>query len=299
MNILITGGTGFVGQHLTNILVKEKHHVYILTRSPEAHTSTDSVTYLGYQEDVTAFSVIHAVVNLAGDSLFGYWTKEKKRAIQTSRIETTKRLIALLEQMEKKPAVLINGSAIGYYGMSEDLIFTEETTTPGNDFLANVVREWEQTASQAKELGIRTVFTRFGVILGKQGALPYMSLPVKMFVGGRIGNGEQWVSWIHIEDAVHLIQFCIMNDHIEGAINVTAPNPKRNKEFTRILAEILHRPYWLPTPASFIQAGLGQMSQLIANGQYVLPNKAETNQYPFRYPWLEEALKQILDTKHK
>lgn len=297
MNILITGGTGFVGRHLTKRLLDEDHHVYILTRSPDLYQNTDKTTYISYQHNAKTLPVLHAVLNLAGESLFGYWTRKKKKAILTSRIETTQAVIDLMNQMDRKPSVFISGSAIGFYGTSEDFIFTEGTTKSGEDFLASVVMEWEKTASQAEEMGIRTVYTRFGVILGEAGALPLMDLPVKWFVGGRIGSGEQWISWVHITDVVELILFCLANEHIDGPVNVTAPNPMRNKEFTRTLANVLGRPYWLPAPSPLVRVGLGQMSQLITKGQYVLPRKVETFRYPFRYPNLEGALKQILQSE--
>lgn len=293
MNVLISGGSGFVGKHVTKALIEQEHHVYVLTRYPEKYASTTNITFISYELDVRTLPVIHAVINLAGESLFGYWTKKKKEAILTSRIETTERMIDIMKRMEKKPETFISGSAIGYYGTSEDLIFTEETTMPGDDFLANVVANWEKTAMQAEDMGIRTIYTRFGVILGKEGALPYMSLPVKLFAGGKIGNGEQWISWVHIEDAANLILFCLQNQHIEGPVNITTPNPKRNKDFTKILAGVLRRPYWIPTPSPMIRTAIGEMSQLITKGQYVLPKKAETHQYPFAFPQLKDALQQI------
>ncbi|ALX48960.1 TIGR01777 family oxidoreductase [Lentibacillus amyloliquefaciens] len=290
MNIMITGGTGFVGTHLTKELTEKGHHVYVLTRSPEKRTDTNHIAYIGYDHPVKDLPRIHAVINLAGDSLFGYWTRKKKKVIRTSRINTTQKVIRMMEQMETKPDVFISGSAVGFYGTSEELIFTEQTINPGDDFLADVVVDWEQTAKQAEQLGIRTVYTRFGVILGQVGALPLMKLPVKMFAGGRIGNGEQWVSWVHIKDVVGLIHFCMFNEQINGPVNVTAPNPKRNKDFTRVLADILNRPFWLPAPAFMVWTAIGEMSLLIEKGQYVLPKKAKDFHYPFSYPDLKEAL---------
>ncbi|HLR61425.1 MAG TPA: TIGR01777 family oxidoreductase [Lentibacillus sp.] len=292
MNIMITGGTGFVGKNLTQALTEKGHIVYILTRSPEKYTNTSHTAFIGYDHPIEDLRRIHAVINLAGDSLFGYWTKKKKKAIRTSRIETTQKVIRMMKQMDRKPDVFISGSAVGFYGTSEDLIFTEQTVKPGDDFLADVVADWEQTAKQAEQLGIRTVFTRFGVILGQEGALPLMKLPVKMFAGGRVGNGEQWVSWVHVEDVVGLIQFCMFNEHINGPVNLTAPNPKRNKDFTRILADVLNRPFWLPAPALMVRTAIGEMSLLIAKGQYVLPEKAQEYRYSFSFPYLKEALKQ-------
>src|SRR5699024_1790705 len=150
----------------------------------------------------------------------------------------------LIKRLHKKPAVLSNGSATGYYGVSKDLIFTEKTTKRGDDFLAKVTMEWEKAAKQAEELHIRTVYTRFGVMLGEKGALPYMQLPVILFARGKIGTGEQWISWVHIEDVIGLILVCLSNQHIAGPVNITAPHPNRNKDFTKIMATELKRPYW-------------------------------------------------------
>lgn len=294
MNIVIAGGTGFVGQTLSNALKAKGHHVFIVTRSAHAHKNTDHKTYIDYSYDVNKLPDIYAVINLAGDSLFGYWTKSKKATILTSRIETTDKLIQMMKNMPSKPAVFINGSAVGYYGTSNDITFTEKTTEPGDDFLADVVVQWESCAKQAENLGIRTVLSRFGVILGKDnGALPLMALPVKLFAGGRIGNGEQWIPWVHIEDVVRLIIFSLENIQIEGPINVTAPHPARNKDFIKVLARILKRPYWFPTPAPLLKVALGDMSDLITKGQYVLPKKAETHHFEFTYPQLDDALKNI------
>lgn len=290
MNIMITGGTGFVGKYLTTTLTGQDHHVYILTRSPEKHTNSEKTSFISYDYPIEDLPQIQAIINLAGESLFGYWTKKKKEKIRISRIDTTQKVIRMMEQMKTKPDVFISGSAVGFYGTSEDLIFTEKTSNPGDDFLANVVVKWEQTAKQAEQLDIRTVYTRFGVILGDEGALPLMKLPVKMFAGGRIGSGEQWISWVHIEDVIGLIQFCLFNDHISGPVNVTAPHPKRNKDFTRVLTNVLHRPDWLPAPSLLIRNVIGEMSLLIAKGQYVLPKKALDYDYQFDYPYLQEAL---------
>ncbi|MBP1948111.1 TIGR01777 family oxidoreductase [Virgibacillus litoralis] len=292
MNILITGGTGFVGSHLTKALNEKDHHVYILTRFPEKHTNSEKTSFISYDYQVEKLPAIHGVINLAGDSLFGYWSKKKKDAIISSRIKTTQKVIDIMKQMDKKPDVFITGSAIGYYGTSEDSIFTENTKEPGDDFLAKVAVDWEKTAKQAEQLDIRTVYTRFGVILGKEGALPYMKLPIKMFAGGKIGNGEQWVSWVHIEDVVQLIQFCLFNTHISGAVNITSPYPKRNKDFTKVLAKVLKRPYWVSTPSPIIRTVIGEMSHLITKGQFVLPQQAKDKNYQFSYPYLEEALRE-------
>lgn len=297
LNILITGGTGFVGKNVTKSLIKKGHHVFILTRTPQHYNDSSSVTHLNYQHPVDQLPDIYAVINLAGESIFGYWTTKKKDNILRSRIQTTKKIINMVKQMKVKPSVFMNGSAIGFYGTSSDLIFTEKTTDPGNDFLADVVRQWEQTAKEVECLGIRTIYARFGVILGEEGALPLMKLPVKLFAGGKIGHGEQWLSWIHIEDVVNLLTFALTNEEIKGPLNITSPHPIRNKDFIKILAKVCKRPYWLPAPTLFMRTILGEMSELITKGQFVLPEKAMTHHFNFSYPYLQNALDNIQSWK--
>ncbi|HEY4601746.1 MAG TPA: TIGR01777 family oxidoreductase [Cerasibacillus sp.] len=294
MNILLTGGTGFIGTQLMKHLHKEEHHTYVLTRTPYQYHNHSLATYLSYEDAIQQLPKIDVMINLAGESLFGYWTKKKQEKILNSRIETTEWLIELIKQLDEPPKLLINGSAVGYYGTSNDHMFTENTTESGNDFLADVVKEWEQTAQQAEALGIRTVLARFGIVLGNEGALPLMVLPVKFGVGGNIGKGQQWISWIHIDDAARLILHIINNEDIRGPINVTAPNPVRHKDFMKKLADVLKRPYWLHTPAFLFRAATGKMSFLILEGQYVLPKKAMEHHFQFSYPHLEETLYDVL-----
>ncbi|MGM8363849.1 TIGR01777 family oxidoreductase [Virgibacillus sp. W0181] len=297
MNILVTGGTGFVGQRLVHQLCKRGYHTFILTRSPDKHTNKNRITYIDYSIQPEELPIIHAVFNLAGDSLFGYWTKEKKKSIFTSRMQVTDKVVQLIKQLKQKPEVLINASAVGYYGMSDEMIFTEKTTTPGNDFLANVVVNWEKAAQKAVNFGIRTAYIRFGVILGRDsGALPLMALPVKFFAGGKVGKGSQWISWIHIDDVINILLFCLDHKQITGPVNATAPQPKRNKDFTKELSNTLHRPYWFPTPAPIIQLALGEMSGLITHGQFVLPDKLEKHGYSFLFPEIKGALNDLFQS---
>ncbi|WP_080873794.1 TIGR01777 family oxidoreductase [Oceanobacillus timonensis] len=294
MNILITGATGFLGSKLAVHLTNLNHKLYILSRSAEKRSNTSHMTFLNYDTTANDLPGIDAVINLAGESLFGYWTKKKKEMILTSRIRVTKYLVQLMKDMKEKPRVFISGSAVGYYGMSEDVIFTEATTQPGNDFLASVVRQWETEASYAEEIGIRTVYTRFGVMLGKDGgAFPLMSLPIKLYTGGHIGDGEQWLSWIHVKDAVKIITFCLENSTVKGAVNVTAPTPKRNKDFIKKAAQVYKRPNWLHLPTAFFYLALGEMTQLLAKGQFVYPQKALEHGFTFDFPLLDRALLDI------
>ncbi len=296
MNILMTGGTGFIGKALVKQLVSEDNHLFILTRHPKKYADTPNVSYISYQFPISRLPFIHAIINLAGESLFGYWTKVKKDKIITSRVEATSALINMMTKMEEKPHVFISASAIGYYGTSTEKVITEDTVESGNDFLAHVTTTWERTASGAVDFGIRTVYTRFGLVLdGNGGSLPLMALPVQYFVGGKIGRGDQWMSWIHIEDCVRLIIHCLHNKSMEGPVNVTAPNPMRNREFIETLANVKKRPSFFPTPSILMKTVLGEMSILITEGQFVLPQKALDNEFQFRYESLEDALGAIFD----
>ncbi|MEF3331163.1 MULTISPECIES: TIGR01777 family oxidoreductase [Oceanobacillus] len=296
MNILITGGTGFFGSKLAAHLTGLNHKLYILTRSPEKKSNTSHLTFKGYDTTADELPRIDAVINLAGESLFGYWTKKKKETILTSRLRVTKYLVQLMKAMKEKPDVFISGSAVGFYGMSEDFIYTEATTQPGTDFLASVTRQWENEASEAEELGIRTIYARFGILLGKDGgAFPLMSLPVKLYTGGHISDGEQWLSWIHVQDAVNLITFGLEHHTLKGPVNITAPTPKRNKDFMKKAAQVYKRPNWLHLPAVFFYLTLGEMAQLLVKGQYAYPEKALEHGFTYDFPSLDQAL---LDLKN-
>ncbi|MFG6120706.1 TIGR01777 family oxidoreductase [Thalassobacillus sp. B23F22_16] len=300
MKIAVTGGTGFVGQQLTKHLVLEGHEVYVLTRSPEKHKDTTNIKYIGWLKPEytpeSQLDELDAIVNLAGESLnSGRWTEERKRSILESRIKATEGILELVKKLKKKPKVLVNASAVGYYGNSMTEIFTEDTTTPGSGFLANVVTEWEKRASQAADEGVRTVYLRFGIILGEEGALPKMAIPYKVMAGGKVGTGEQWLSWIHIDDVVGLIDFAISNKEAVGPLNATAPHPKRNKDFGKTLGDVLNRPHWLPAPSFAIKTALGDMSTLLLDGQHVIPKKAIAYGYDFKYPELKPALQDIFN----
>lgn len=294
MNFLITGATGFIGKKLSEQLMNQGHHIYALSRSNKKYRNTKQITYIPYEIDPVLLPPIDGVINLAGESLFGYWTAKKKKEIRASRIKTTKKLIQLVKGLKKKPEVFINGSAVGYYGMRERMIFTENTTRAGSDFLSSVVLEWEETASKIEGQGIRVMYARFGIVLDKKdGAFPLMALPVKLFVGGKVGSGEQWISWIHAEDAARLLVFCLFNKNMQGPVNITAPNPKQNQMFYKAVAKRYRRPLWFPISARFIHLLLGEMALLITKGQYVYPKQAESNGFTFLYPKLNDALRHL------
>ncbi|MBM7605079.1 uncharacterized protein (TIGR01777 family) [Metabacillus crassostreae] len=297
MKIAITGGTGFVGKHLTNYYLNNGHDVYILTRN-EKTSSQKNLQYVQWLSNeanpASSLEGIDVMINLAGKSINDRWSEDAKKAIVESRVKATREVYSIISKLEKKPSVFINASAIGVYGTSRNKTFTEDSTERGTDFLAETVKVWEKEASKVEELNVRTVFTRFGIILGEEGALPKMLLPYKLFAGGKLGSGEQWVSWISIDDLVKLIDYVIQNEKITGPVNATAPNPVKMNEFGKTIGNILNRPHWLPAPEFALKTILGEMSILILEGQKVLPKKLEKHHFTFTYPYVDEALRSIL-----
>ncbi|PHD57889.1 TIGR01777 family protein [Bacillus toyonensis] len=297
MKIAISGGTGFIGKYLSTFFIQKGYTVYILTRKNKIETSNPNLQYVQWTPDLPTFplSSIDIVINLAGESINSRWTKKQKEAILNSRIQATRGLIKQLQTLSTKPHTFINASAIGYYGTSETESFTEQQETPGNDFLAETVFLWEQEACKARSLEIRTIYARFGVILGADGgALPKMLLPYQFYIGGTIGSGNQWLSWIHIDDVVRMIDFIIHKEEINGPLNITAPLPIRMKEFGETMATIMKKPHWLPVPSFMLHALLGEMSILVLEGQHVLPSKAIEHGYQYTFPTIDHALQNIL-----
>lgn len=299
MRIAIAGGTGFVGRALTNKLLELGHEIFVLTRDDQNRDNRNNMTYVQWLTDgsdpARRLQHIDVIINLAGESInSGHWTNNRKNRIQKSRLEATDKMISTIKQLEGKPRVLINASAIGYYGTSLTDTFTEKTNEVGKDFLATTVGLWEERASQATELGIRTVLCRFGIILDKkEGALPRMVLPYKWYAGGTVGSGEQWMSWIHLDDVVDAILFIIENEAISGPVNFTSPYPIRMEELGKAIGKALNRPHWMPAPAFALKIALGEMSLLVLEGQRVLPEKLQKFGYSFQYKQIHEALNRI------
>jgi len=241
-----------------------------------------------------AISDVAAVIHLAGETIAGRWNAAKKRRIRDSRILSTRNLVASLADADTKPAVLVCASAIGYYGDSGDAHFTEASPA-GTDFLATVCEEWETEAQKANKFGIRVVTVRIGLVLGLGGGLLQQVLPLfKIGVGGKLGSGTQWMSWIHVDDVVGIILHTLENEEINGALNATAPVPVRNTEFTKILGAVLRRPTLFPGPKFGLRLVMGEFADFVVLSQNVLPEKTEASGYEFRYRTLESALKALL-----
>lgn len=300
MKIVIAGGTGFVGGALCETFSREGHEIIVLTRKKRKITHPN-ITYVEWLNDgpidVTPFHDVDVMINVAGESINARWTKKKKAQIVNSRLTATKAIHELIQQLEKKPCVYIQASAIGFYGTSENETFTEQVSKPGHDFLARVASEWEKAGKAIENEGIRTVYMRFGLILSKDdGALPRIILPYKLFTGGTLGKGNQWVSWVHIKDVCKMTRFAIENEKINGPLNVTAPHPVTMNELGKTVAKILKRPHWLPVPAFVLKLILGEMSTLVLDGQRVLPEKALENGFHFQFETIDNALTDLFQT---
>jgi hypothetical protein len=237
-----------------------------------------------------------AVVNLAGASIAdGRWSAARKAELHASRIDTTRALVTALAKMNARPRVLVSASATGVYGNRGDELLTEESQ-PGKDFLSNLAREWEAEALKAEAIGIRVVLARFGIVLARHGgALPPMMLLFRFFAGGKIGSGQQWMSWISLDDVIEILRFALENGQVRGPINVISPLPVRNAEFTKALATAMHRPALFPAPAFALRLALGEMADaLLLSSQRVLPQDLQKLGYNFQYPDLAATLKNIL-----
>jgi uncharacterized protein (TIGR01777 family) len=297
MKIAIAGGTGYIGNKLTDYLLENGNKVLILSRTKKESTKS-GVQYIEWMTEGAApereLDGISAFINLAGKSINDRWTEEAKKQIVESRVKTTNEVYRIIQNLKTKPEVLINASAVGIYGTSKEETFTEESRPKASDFLSETVIKWEQEAARISELNVRTVFIRFGIILGEKGALPSIILPYKLFAGGTVGSGTQWLSWIHINDVVKLIHFLLLQKSIEGPVNAASPNPVQMMDFGKTVAKVLHRPHWISAPSFALKLALGEKSILVLEGQRVIPKVALENNFQFSHSVLEEALSDIL-----
>ena len=301
MRILVTGATGFVGRRLVEEFRRQGHTLAALSRDPEEARRDLPGLDQAYRWNplhelppVDAFGGVDAVVHLAGETVTGRWTEEKKQAIRESRVLGTANLVKAIVRLETKPQVMVSASAIGYYGDRGDEELTEDSA-PGEDFLAEVCQEWEQESGKVEWGGVRSVRVRVGIVLGPGGgALGAMLLPFKLGAGGPLGSGRQWWSWVHRDDLIALILHLIEHPDFSGAVNATGPEPARQKEFAKVLGRVLWRPAVLPAPAFALKIVLGGFSTELLSSKRVLPRTARDLGFRFRYPQLEAALRQAL-----
>jgi uncharacterized protein (TIGR01777 family) len=300
MKILITGGTGFVGAQLTSRFIQDGHEVTILSRSAKRSGEVpQEISYL--QGDPThkgpwqeAIKSHEAVINLAGASIFAKWTEEHKKAIRESRVSTTRNIVEGIPSHPPKQFTLFSTSAVGYYGFCGDEELTEESPN-GNDFLARIASEWEREALKAKEKGARVVITRFGIVMGEKGGALSQMIPLfKKYIGGPIGSGKQWFSWVHIKDLSEAFAFLIKHPEVSGPVNVCAPNPVRNKDLAKALGKVLRRPSFMPAPGFMVKLVLGEFGSVILKGQRVIPKRLLDSGFAFQYPDIEKALQGIV-----
>ena len=300
-NVLVSGGTGFIGSRVCTALHEQGDTVHVLSRNPtRAATKLKSARAVyGWNPETEklpseATSDVKAVVHLAGETIAGRWNSEKKRRIRDSRILSTRNLVESFAGLPTKPDVLVCASAIGYYGDSGDEHFTEMSPA-GTDFLAEVCQEWETEAQKADAFGIRVVMVRIGLVLGLGGGLLTQVLPpFKMGIGGILGSGRQWMSWIHVDDVVGIVMHALENEEIRGPLNATAPVPVRNVEFTKTLGTVLRRPTLFPVPTFGLRLLMGEFADFVVLSQNVLPEKTEVSGYEFHHRTLESALRDLL-----
>jgi uncharacterized protein (TIGR01777 family) len=297
MNITVTGATGFIGSRLTQELLDVGHMLHVIGRRrplnlpPQVRFS--AWPSMDAEPPAESLAEADAVIHLAGEPVAQRWTPQVKSRIHASRVDGTRQLVNALSTQSRRPQVLVCASAIGFYGSRADEVLTEGSPA-GDDFLARVVVDWERAATLAEALGIRVVQLRFGIVLGHGGALAKMLPPFRLGLGGRLGSGKQWTSWIHIADLTKLISFAIASSAVHGPVNATAPNPVTNAVFTKELAAALHRPAIFPVPRFALNLLLGEMADAVLASQRVLPKAVQSAGFLFQYPELRIALPALL-----
>ena len=299
MHLLITGGTGFIGEALCkkpNNLQEKPANITVLSRK----SAKDAQQICGANTQIINSLAnfdqpANAIINLAGEPIANKrWSQQQKHKIQQSRFQTTAELLAYIKRCDHKPDCFISGSAVGYYGDQGDAVITEDSDFHP-EFSHELCAQWEALANQASDLGVRVCLLRTGLVVGLEGGfLTRMLLPFKLGLGGRIGDGRQWMSWVHLDDIVNMILFLIDHHELCGVFNGTAPEPVSNQTFTKTLGKVLNRPTVLPVPAFVLKLALGEMSQLLLTGQQVLPQNFVQAGFKFKYPNLEQALRAAL-----
>lgn len=294
MRILMTGGTGFIGQQLCRRL-SGRHELLVWSRRPEqvARLCGPGIQAVSTLSELDA-APPEAVINLAGAPIASRpWTEARRRELYHSRVTLTHTLVDAMTRWQPAPHILLNASAVGFYGDQGEQPL-DETSPPHDEFQHRLCRDWEQAALGASALGTRVCLLRFGLVLGRGGGfLQRLLLPFRLGLGGRLGDGRQWMSWIHMEDLLDIIEQALLDSRLQGPINATAPEPVTNEAFTRSLAAQLHRPAFLPVPAAALRLALGELSTLLLGGQRVYPRRLQDHGTVFRFPSLEKALRDI------
>lgn len=294
MHILLTGGTGFLGSHLCRLLLSEGHQLTVITRQPQVIFTRYSgrVRALRRLTDLTTNDYFDVVINLAGEGIADQpWTQQRKQAIYTSRVNLTEELVDWMRRVKKRPSLLLSSSAVGWYGNQANTILDEDSNAH-DEYTHQLCRDWEKSALAAEPLGVRVCILRTGVVLGRNGGMLKRLLPVFGFnLGGRLGDGQQWMSWIGLQDYVAAVVFLMSNPKLHGVFNLTAPQPATNSEFTETLAKLLHRKAFFHVPTIVLRVLMGEMSTLLLEGQRVLPSRLLDAGFSFRAPSLEKALK--------
>ena len=297
MNILLTGGTGLIGSAIIAHRGFSADKFFVLSRRPDqaAGKLGAAVSCVSRLDEISSDTAIDAVINLAGEPIADKrWSDGQKRALRQSRIDLTRDLVRWMSSRNSPPTTLISGSAVGYYGNTGDLELDEDSAS-GNDFAAELCVDWEREAEAAAEAGIRVCIVRTGLVLSRRGGmLAKMRLPFKLGMGCQIGDGRQWMSWIHIEDQVEMIRCLLDKAECRGPFNLTAPNPVTNREFSKALAASVNRPCLFRAPATIIRLAMGEASDLLLGGQRVMPAKLSAIDYSFRYPELSTALSDVM-----
>ncbi len=311
MRVLILGGTGLVGSSLAASYASDGHEVIVLRRHPSASTSHPSIRAVQWDGRTTAgwghmVDGAEAVINLAGETIggtnlgqvfFQRWSTPKKRRILESRTDAGRALMEAIDDAARKPATLLQMSAVGFYGPRPDRDL-DESTSAGKDFLAGVCAAWERSTDAVEALGVRRIVVRTGLVLSTRGGLfPVVLLPFRMFVGGRLGSGDQGFSWIHAEDQRRALRWLVEHNELRGIFNLTAPQPVSMAELGRTVSRALHRPYWFPTPTFLLRLVLGEKAMLVLEGQFVQPTRLLRAGFTFRYPTLERALESLTGEK--
>lgn len=299
MKVLIAGGTGLLGQALARSLIADRHEVWVLTRNPDKARLPAGAKAAGWDGRTTEgwghlINEMDAVVNLTGENLAKWpWTETQKQRFLDSRVHAGRAVVAAVKSASRPPKVLVQASGINHYGLRGAP--ADESTPPGEDFLAQLTVAWEDSTKEVEDYGVRRAVIRTAVVFAKNALLfKLMALPVRLFVGGRMGSGEQAVGWIHIEDHVAAVRFLLENDRAEGPFNLVAPGQMSNAAFYRTMARVMKRPYWLPVPAFAMRLVLGEMSVLVLEGRFAKPSKLLEMGFRFKYPELVDALRDLV-----